>query len=228
MIFFFLSHILHINIPTTTHFEIYTTTATRLVQVSILLLYNFPSHVLFFISLSLSLSLSVGNRCMCKRQYQQKKALTEAADHYKFACLWTSLVLPQHKYSQSDFFFFFIVLFEQKVSKVNLMFLGHYGCLRLHHFIFERAFSKSKPLFLNLKQDLSFYLFIYFGLKKYNNWSIYEKVPKPVWSHRFSVMLVELTVCIVYLIFLSFSILTNNWTELRSGSQLNWPVWFGL
>ena len=102
---FFPSHILHINIPTTTHFEIYTTTATRLVQVSVLLLYIFPSHFLFFISLSLSLSLSLVNMCMCKGQYQQKKL--EAADHYKFAYLWTSLVLPQHKYSKSDIFFLF-------------------------------------------------------------------------------------------------------------------------
>ena len=98
---------------------------------------------------------------MRKRQYQQKKASTEAINHYKFAYLWASLVLPQHKYKKFDFFF----SFEQKVSKVNLMFLGHCECLRLHHFILERAFSKSKPLFLNLKQDLSFYLLIYFGLK---------------------------------------------------------------
>ena len=115
------------------------------------------------------------------------------------------------------------------IKLVNLMFLGHCGCLRLHHFILERAFSKSKPLFLNLKQDLSFYLFIYlFRVKKHNNWSIYEKVPKPIWSHWFLVMPVELTVCTIYLIFLSFSVLTNNQTELRSSSQLNRPVWLGL
>ena len=42
------------------------------------------------------------------------------------------------------------------------MFLSHCKGLRLHHFILEKAFSKSKPLFLNLKQDLSFYFYFYF------------------------------------------------------------------
>ena len=71
---------------------------------------HFPISLSIFhisLSLSLSLSLSVVNMCMCKRQYQQKKALTEAADHYKFAYLWASLVIPQHKYSKFDFFFLF-------------------------------------------------------------------------------------------------------------------------
>ena len=104
-----------------------------------------PSHFLLFISLSLV-------------NMQQKKPQLKQTNHYKSTYLWASLVLPQQKYSQSDFFF----SFEQKVSKVNLIFLGHCGCLRLHHFILESAFSKLKPLFLNLKQDLSFYFYFYF------------------------------------------------------------------
>ena len=60
------------------------------------------------------------------------------------------------------------------------MFLGHYGCLRLHHFILERAFSKSKSLFLNLKQDLSFLIFnlifFFFGVKRHKSWCIHEEM----------------------------------------------------
>ena len=129
-------------------------------------LYIFPSHFLFFIyiyiyiylSLSHSLSLSWNEHAQEARAI--KRTRTEASNHYKSTYPWASLALPQHKHRKSDFFFFFFLSLEQKVSKVNLMFLGHYGCLRLHHFILEKTFSKSKLFFLNLKQDISF-LFIY-------------------------------------------------------------------
>ena len=183
---------------------------------------------MLFISLSLSLSLSLVNTCMCKGQEQQKKKpQLKQTNHYKFAYLWASLVLPQHKYSKSDFFFSFS--FEQNVINVNLMFLGHCGRLRLHHFILERVFSKSKSLFLNLKQDLSFYYYYYyFRVKKHSSWSIYEEMLKPVWLYWFLIMLVESVVCTICSIFLSFLVLTNNQTRLRFGSWLNWPVQFGF
>ena len=56
------------------------------------------------------------NMSICKRQEQQKKASIEQIDHYKSASLWASLVLPQQKYSKSDFFF----SFEQKVRKFDV------------------------------------------------------------------------------------------------------------
>ena len=68
---------------------------------------HFPiSLSIFHISLSLSLSLS-HEYVHVQKAISAKKALTEAADHYKFAYLWASLVIPQHKYSKFDFFFLF-------------------------------------------------------------------------------------------------------------------------
>ena len=133
----------------------------------------FPSHFRFSslslsLSLSVSLSLSLSWICVCARgKSNKKKPQLKQIDHYKSTYLWASLILPQHKYSKSDFFF----SFEQKVSKVNLIFWVT-GCLRLHHFILERALLKSKSLFLNLKQDLSLEKKKKFGVKKHN-WNIY-------------------------------------------------------
>ena len=62
-----------LNIPTTTHFEIYTTTAMCLVQVSTILFYIFQSHFLLFISLSLSLSLSREHVQIIKNEAMEKK-----------------------------------------------------------------------------------------------------------------------------------------------------------
>ena len=187
--------------------------------------FTFSHLTFYFSSLSLSLSLSLSWICACAKGNISKKSLKQQiiTNLLIFGLLWfflnTNIV---------NLIFFFFFLFEQKVSKVNLIFLGHCGCLRLHHFILEESIFKIKTSLLKSKTR-SLFLFIYlFWVKKHNNWSIYEKVPKPVWSHWFLVMPVELTVCTIYLIFLSFSVLTNNRTELRSSSQLNWPVWLGL
>ena len=185
LIFFSLytSYSLILNIPTTTHFEIYSNhchmfgssfnnTKFDLMYLKLhqccwsvlthwsqvwpyvsqvsTILFTFSHFTFCFSYLFLQNSLSL-NEHVQEAGAAKKKAPTEASDHYKSAYLRASLVLPQHKYRKSDFF-----SLEQKVSKENLMFWGQCGCLRLHHFILERAFSKSKPFFLNLKQDLSF------------------------------------------------------------------------
>ena len=167
--------ILHIpRSPTTTHFEITSTRFGTTDNNS----QQYPPHFLLFAfhlflqySLSLSLSLFVVNMCSARRKSRKNKpqlkqtGKTQDAraaknkpqlkqtDHYKSAYLWASLILSQHNIINLIFFLF---SFEQKVSKVNLMFLVYCECLRLLRFILERAFLKSKSLFLNLKQHLSF------------------------------------------------------------------------
>ena len=135
LIFFSLytSYSLILNIPTTTHFEIYSNHCHMFGSS-----FNNTKFDLMYLKLHQCCWSVLTHWSQVWPYVSQVSTILFTFSHFTFCFsylfLQNSLSLNEH-------------VQEARATKKK----PHYGCLRLYHFILERAISKSKPLFLNLK-----------------------------------------------------------------------------